>query len=435
MKMKLALLAGKLLYLVGKPLGKSTNLPGEIALKICPDLLGRIRFDGKVLAVTGSNGKTSTANMIAHIIKKQGHSVAHNAKGSNLTGGVATTLLVAADLSGRVREDFVVLEVDERFSRLIFKDFSPDMMLCTNLFRDQLTRNGNVDVIIEKLHEAIKPSVKLILNANDPISGDLAPKNERVYYGLEKTGQSKEECVNITHDAKVCPRCFGRMGYEWHHYNHIGRFSCPKCGYHNPEVKYDAHEIDLSTGDFSVNGCEVHTDYKDLFNILNTTAAIAACCELGLPLEKCCEAASSFVVLKQRYDEFKVGDRKAVMILSKNQNPVSFDQSISHVLEREGEKTVVVFVNNINHTGHRDTTWLYDIAFERLVGKVDAIVGTGPRAYDLAVRLQLAGFTPDKIRIERNLSQLKPVINKTKGDICILTELYDAKAILEVISK
>ena len=141
------------------------------------------------------------------------------------------------------------------------------------------------------------------------------------------------------------------------------------------------------------------------------------------------------MVLKQRYDEFKVGDRKAVMILSKNQNPVSFDQSISHVLEREGEKTVVVFVNNINHTGHRDTTWLYDIAFERLVGKVDAVVGTGPRAYDLAVRLQLAGFAPDKIRIERNLSQLKPVINKTKGDICILTELYDAKAILEVISK
>ena len=119
----------------------------------------------------------------------------------------------------------------------------------------------------------------------------------------------------------------------------------------------------------------------------------------------------------------------------KNQNPVSFDQSITHVLEREGEKTVVVFINNINHTGHKDTTWLYDIGFERLLGKVDAIVGTGPRAYDLAVRLKLAGFPSEKVRIERDLSQLKPVIDKTRGDICILTELYDAKSILEVISK
>ncbi len=435
MKMKLALLLGKLVYLLGKPLGKSTNLPGELALRICPDLMGRFRFDGKVLAVTGSNGKTSTANMIAHILKKQGRSVAHNAKGSNLTGGVATALLAASSMGGRIKEDFVVLEVDERFSRLIFRDFSPDYLLCTNLFRDQLTRNGNVDVIIEKLHEAIKPQVKLILNGNDPISGDLAPENPRVYYGLSKTVQSPERCQNITHDAKVCPRCLGRMSYQYYHYNHIGGFSCTKCGYTNPHWTYTAGNADLAAGDFTVNGCPVHTDYKDLFNILNTTAAIAACTELGLPLKDCCEAASTFVALKQRYDEFSVGNRRAVMILSKNQNPVSFDQSITHVLEREGEKTVVVFINNINHTGHRDTTWLYDIAFERLLGKVDSIVGTGPRAYDLAVRLKLAGFPTEQVRIERDLSQLKPVIDKTRGDICILTELYDAKSILGVISK
>ena len=328
-----------------------------------------------------------------------------------------------------------MLEVDERFSRLIFRDFSPDYLLCTNLFRDQLTRNGNVDVIIEKLHEAIKPSVTLILNGNDPISGDLAPQNERVYYGLSQTEQSSEKCLNITHDAKVCPRCFGRMTYTYYHYNHIGGFQCSKCGYANPQWAYAAENVDFVSGDFTVNGCRVHTDYKDVFNILNTTAAIAACTELGLPLEGCCQAASSFVALKQRYDEFQVGGRRAVMILSKNQNPVSFDQSITHVLEREGEKTVVVFINNINHTGHKDTTWPYDICIELLLGKVDEIVGTGPRAYDLAVRLKLAGFPPEQIRIERDLSQLKAVVDRTRGDICILTELYDAKSILEVISK
>lgn len=435
MRRFLALLLGKILYYLGKPFGKSTNLPGELALKICPDLLGRFLFKGTVLAVTGSNGKTSTANMIAHILKTQGARVAHNAKGSNLTGGVATTLLVASSFGGTVREDFVVLEVDERFSRLIFRDFAPDVLLCTNLFRDQLTRNGNVDVILEKLHEAIGPDVKLVLNANDPISADLAPENARVYYGLGETALSQEKSVNITHDAKVCPRCFGRMKYRYFHYNHIGEFCCEACGYHTPDQKYAAANVDFETGNFTVGGFSVHTDYKDVFNILNCTAAIAACAELGMPLQDCCEAASSFRVLKARYDEFDLGDRRAVMILSKNQNPVSFDQSISHVLERDGEKTVVIYVGNINHTFHRDTTWLYDIGFERLVGKVNAVVCTGPRAFDLAVRLKLAGFAPEQIFTERGLGQLKTAVAKTTGEICILTELYDAKAILEVLGR
>lgn len=445
MKFKLALLVGRLIYYFGKYVGKGTNLPGEIALKICPELLGRFSFSGKIIAVTGSNGKTTTANMLAYVLAQLGHTVANNAKGSNLTGGVATTLLLASDFEGKIPHDFVVLEVDERFSRLIFRDFSPDYLLCTNLFRDQLTRNGNVDVIIEKLHEAIKPGVKLILNANDPISGNLAPENPRIYYGMYRTSLSTEECPNITHDAKVCPLCLGRMNYEFFHYNHIGRFECSRCGYNTPKAKYFAADVDFATGDFNLEYLEreeaspevfaVHADYRPPFNILNMAGAIAACSEMGLPLDKVCEAISTFRVMKQRYEEFQVGDRTAVMILSKNQNPVSFDQSISYVREMPGEKTAVIYVNNINHTGHRDTTWLYDISFERLRGKVEAIVCTGPRAWDLAVRLRLAGFSKDCIKVECSLQKLKPVVKATRGSICILTELYDAKSILEVLNK
>lgn len=435
MKFQLALLVGKLLRFVGKYFGKATNLPGEWALKLCPDLMGRFRFQGKVIAVTGSNGKTTTANMLAYILADQGYKVANNAKGSNLTGGVATTLLTASSFSGVIDADFVVLEVDERFSRLIFKFFSPDYLLCTNLFRDQLTRNGNVDVIIEKLHEAIKPGVKLILNANDPISGSLAPDNPRVYYGMAKTDKSPLDCPNITHDAKVCPKCFGRMRYFYYHYNHIGAFTCLSCGYATPEAKYLADNVNFETGDFTINGAPVYADYRPPFNILNMTGAVAACCEMGLSLESACASISRFRVMQERYDEFRVGDRTAVMILSKNQNPVSFDQSISYVLDLPGEKTVVALVNNINHTGHRDTTWLYDIGWERLRGKVDSVVCTGPRAWDLAVRLKLAGFRDDAVKVECDVQKVKPKVDETKGTICILTELYDAKSILEVIGK
>ena len=193
----LALLAGKVLHWIGKPLGKATNLPGEIALKLCPDLFSRFRFQGKVLAVTGSNGKTTTANAVAHILSGAGYSVANNAKGSNLTGGVATTLLCESRMNGFIPKDFVVLEVDERYSRLIFRGFSPDILLVTNLFRDQLTRNGNVDVIVSKLTEAIAPTTKLVLNADDPISAALAPENDRVYYAMERTSESTDTSVKI----------------------------------------------------------------------------------------------------------------------------------------------------------------------------------------------------------------------------------------------
>ena len=435
MRFAVALIIGKCVAFVGKFTNRATNIPGEIALKICPDLFKRFKFKGKVLAVTGSNGKTSTSNMVAHILRANGKTVAHNAKGSNLLGGVATTLLTHSSLGGVVPQDFVVLEVDERFSRLIFRDFSPDYMLVTNLFRDQLTRNGNVDVIIEKLHEAIKPSVKLILNASDPISAMLAPENERVYYNVDRTSHSTEHSINITHDAKVCPKCYHRMNYKYFHYNHIGEFECSHCGYKTPESKYVFDNVDVENGNFKFNDFTIHTDYKSVFNIFNIAGAVSACCELGIKPVDAAAAASKFKLMKERYDEMEIGGRKALMILSKNQNPVSFDQSISHVLDIKGDKTVVIYVGNINHTHNRDTTWLYDISFERMREDVSSVVCIGPRAYDLAVRLSLAGFTNEQIEVERDINKIRPVIAKTKGAICIMTELYDAKSVLEVLTK
>lgn len=435
LKFTIAHIAARMIYIVGKPLGKASNLPGEIALKIDKKLFSRFRFKGKILVVTGSNGKTSTANLVAYILTDNGYKVVNNAKGSNLTGGVATTLICNSRLNGYIDADYVVLEVDERFSRLIFRDFSADYMLVTNLFRDQLTRNGNVDEIIRCLHEAIKPQTKMILNGNDPISSSLAPENERVYYSMNRTEQSSDECFNITHDAKVCPHCSGKMNYEYFHYNHIGKYTCSNCGYTTPESKYIADNVNFKTGDFTINGLKANTQYRSAFNFLNTTAAVSLCAEAGLPVEKAVASASSFVLMKQRFDEFEIGDRKAVMILSKNQNPVSFDQSISYLLEAEGKKTVIVYVNNINHTFNKDTTWLYDISFDRLNNKIDSIIATGPRGYDLTVRLQYCGFNMDLVKTETDVSRLKEIVSNTKGTIYILTEIYDAKVIIDAISK
>ena len=433
MRFFLASVIGKLAAMVGRPFGRSTNLPGELALKICPDLFSHFRFTGKILAVTGSNGKTTTANMIASMLSSQGKRVVNNAKGSNLAGGVATTLLCAAK-RGVVSAEYVVLEVDERYSVLIFRYFAPDVMLVTNLFRDQLTRNGNVDVIVDKLTTAIAPSVTLVLNANDPISSALCPENQRVYYELERTPLSSDQSRNITHDAKVGPVCLHPMEYEYYHYNHIGKFHCPHCGRQTPEARYIASELNPNTGDFDINGQKTHTDYICLSNLLNCTSAVAACCTAGLSLQQALEGLSGVRVNQNRYDTFTVLDRPALMILSKNQNPVSYDQSIDFVAQKEGEKTVVCYVNNINHTNHKDTTWLYDVSFERLNTPEITVVCTGPRAYDLAVRLELGGFDPGRVLLEPEVTALRPLVEqKTKGAICVLTEIYDAGRILAAL--
>ena len=433
MRFFLASVIGKLTALVGRPFGRSTNLPGELALKLCPDLFSHFTFTGTVIAVTGSNGKTTTANMIASILSSQGKRVVNNAKGSNLTGGVATTLLCAAK-RGAVRADYVVLEVDERYSVLIFRHFSPDVMLVTNLFRDQLTRNGNVDVIVDKLTTAIAPSVKLVLCANDPISSTLCPDNDRVYYTLDRTPLSTDKSLSITHDAKVCPRCLHPMSYDWFHYNHIGRYRCEHCGLTTPEAAYTAADFDPATGNFTLNGRPVHTDYSTPSHLLNCTAAVAACCTAGMPFDQALAGLAGVQVNRSRFDTFTVLDRPALMILSKNQNPVSYDRSIDFVCQQPGERTVICYVNNINHTHQKDTTWLYDVSFERLNDPAVRVVCTGPRAADLAVRLELAGLAPDRVLLEPDVQKLRPLVaERTAGTICVLTEIYDAERILSAL--
>ncbi|MEG2295861.1 MAG: Mur ligase family protein, partial [Oscillospiraceae bacterium] len=218
MRFKLAIVIGRIIRAFGSKNNRSTNLPGNIAIKICPHFFSNIKFKGKIIAVTGSNGKTTTSNMIAFMLREAGYSVANNAEGSNLSGGIATTLLSKCTLDGVMDYDYVVFEVDERFARIIFREFTPNIMLVTNLVRDQVVRNGHPDIIMEKLKQGIASSVQLVLNSNDPISSELAADNPVVYFGVEKTAYSTQNSENITQDCKVCPHCFHHLHYNFYHY-------------------------------------------------------------------------------------------------------------------------------------------------------------------------------------------------------------------------
>ena len=423
MKLFLAILIGKILKFLGGFVNRSTDLPGNVALRICPDLLSRLRVEGKIIAVTGSNGKTTTSNMIAHILRqtegKKGKTVINNSEGANIVSGCTTTLIAGATLKGVVKADYVVLEVDERHSRLVFKDLHLDYFLINNLLRDQVVRNGNPDIVLDKIRQAIGKDTTLILNAGDPITADICKENKRVYFGMERTSLSTDECQNITHDAKICPKCFGEMKYKFYHYNHIGEFYCESCGYKSPNKDFLANSVSFETGKFKVNDTDISTDYLTPFHIYNMTAACAVCSCCGVSLGDCAKALESFKISKERFEQFEVNGRTASLMLTK-QNPVSLDQSISYFLRQKGEKTAVFYVNNVIYLENKDISWLYDVAFERLVGEADYVLCSGSRCYDTAVRLKLAGYDESRLVIEPNLSNLKNSINETKGDIYIL---------------
>lgn len=419
MRFKLAILVGRIIRKFGLKSNRSTNLPGNVAIRICPNFFSKIHFSGKVIAVTGSNGKTTTSNMIAFMLKEAGYRVINNVEGANLSGGIATTILSKCTLKGEMNYDYVVFEVDERFARIVFRQFSPDIMLVTNLVRDQVVRNGHPDIIMEKLGQGIAPSVQLVLNANDPISSELAPKNNTVYFGVERTEYATQTSENITHDCKVCPHCFHHLHYNFYHYNHLGDYVCENCNYKMKQADYYASEVDFSKGSFCVNGVALKTKYTTLFNMMNTTAAIATCVQAGLTLETACEMASRFEVSKERYDEFDFNGRKTVLMLTK-QNSVSLDQSISFALLQPEQKTVLLYVNNVIYTENKDISWLYDVSFERLKDKVDHIVCGGSRAVDLAVRLKLANIDMQKVSVQTDVKKLKQAVSQTQGSIYIL---------------
>ena len=179
MRVFLAIVVCKLLRFIGKLVGKGSSLPGQYALKICPDILARVQLPPCIIAVTGSNGKTSTVEMIAAVLRDAGKTVVYNAEGSNQIEGVTTLILSRSTLTGKVRGDVLLLESDERYARLTFRYFHPTHFVVTNLYRDQLTRNGHPEWVYDALLPAIHPETTLVLNADDPLVSCFAGTTRR----------------------------------------------------------------------------------------------------------------------------------------------------------------------------------------------------------------------------------------------------------------
>lgn len=413
----IVILMCRIIASAGKFLHKGTSFPGAVALKLCPNILSKISLPENIIAVTGSNGKTSTVEMIANVFEKEGKRVIWNKEGSNQIEGVTTLLLKNSTLSGKVRGDVVVLESDERYARFTFKYIKPKYFVITNLYRDQLTRNVHPFWIYELIKKAVDliPESTLILNGDDPIIRKFGLKRDHVYYfGMNKNDLSSEKSESVYNDCYYCPVCKAKLGYSFYHYAHLGDYHCDNCGYSRPDSDYTVENIDMERRLIKINGNEINLEFASRYNIYNLCAAFAVCAVSGLDEKNIAEHLSDFIMKNGRIVRFKAGENEGLLITSKHENSVSYNQSLEYISSVKEDSVVVIIVDEISRKYYTsETSWLWDISFELLGNSnVRKIYLCGKYAYDLAVRFEVSDFGECEIVIEPNLDLMAEAISK-----------------------
>ena len=412
MRKFLAILVCKLGRAVGKLVGKGSSMPGKFALKICPDILARVQLPSHIIAVTGSNGKTSTVEMIAAILRAGGKTVVYNEEGSNQIEGVTTLVLTHASLTGRVRADVLLIESDERYAAQSFRYFHPTEFVITNLYRDQLTRNGHPEWVYDAILPALHPETELILNADDPLSSCFARGRDRVkWFGLDRCPSDTASPTGVYHDGACCPVCHAPMEYDYVHYNHIGAFRCTKCGHHKPATDYTATALDLGRGTLTIDSSiTIQLAFRSIYNVYNILAAYAACRECGVAADTAAGVINNYILKNGRMQKFTLGEHRGMLLTSKHENSIAYDTNLRYIRAAQEPCTVLVIVDAVSRKYFTsETSWLWDIDFEELAGQDVVVFAGGLRRNDLQVRLKYAGLKAQLVdtasAVLANLSQ------------------------------
>ncbi|HHW69095.1 MAG TPA: DUF1727 domain-containing protein [Tenericutes bacterium] len=395
------LLMSKLGMYILKKLNKGSSFPGYFAKRCNKNILRYFKIPKTTIFVTGSNGKTSTATTLANIYKKAGYKVGHNIKGSNLTDGIITCLIENSNLLGVVKSDILVLEIDERYVKEVFKVIEPTYFIINNLSRDQLARNGHFDIVWEDINRNISANTHLILNADDPLINKFSinHKGKTTFYGLAKTKYSKNKPEVENLDMTYCPICNTKLDFKYYHYWNIGSYSCPTGDFNRKNPKYESKLVNDEY--FTIDDMKVKINNTSIHNIYNLTACYAVAKESGLEKNKIIDALNSFTLNTKRLENIKFANKECVLLISKNENAVSYNQSIDYILKQPEKKSIVIGFDNVSRRYKLDDlSWLWDVNFEALKNdNVKNIICIGKFAYDIALRLKYANIDSKKIII------------------------------------
>ena len=418
-----------------------TAFPGRIALKICPTLLSVLTRGVRTVAITGTNGKTTSARMVEQAFLDRGIDCVANRSGANLLSGITTEFAMHSTLSGKCRKQWAVIECDEAAARRTFAQLRPEVVVVTNLFRDQLDRYGEVTHTLENIREGLKsvPGALLCLNADCSLCSSLAEDlpNKAVFFGVDESAARETQPPEIS-DATHCIRCRTHYDYDYVTYGHLGGFRCPKCGYSRRAADVAVTAIDSTDSAGSrvrirIGETEqpVRVNLPAMYNIYNAAGAIAAATAMGLPAGSAINAVGSFHCGFGRMEQFDIGEKGAKMMLVKN--PAGCDQVLEFLSDMDDEFDLVMCLND-NGADGTDVSWIWDACFEKLSilgDRLHTVTVSGIRAADLWVRLKYAGVAPEKISLERDYELLTQKISQMDKPVYIVptyTAMLDFRA-------
>jgi len=420
-KLALARWVGALSRLQG---GGATSAPGRVLMRLEPGAIGALgaRLPRGSVLVSATNGKTTTAAMAAGIFERYGLRLVHNQAGANMAGGIATTLLAAARPRGGIAGEMGLFEVDELWLATLVDQLHPRAILLANLFRDQLDRYGELDTIAESWHEAVSSSTaRLVLNADDPQVADLGREQSgAVYFGVDDDSLAMPGMAHAA-DAKHCRRCGAPYVFDAIYLGHLGRYHCASCGQARPAASVTGSHVTLEgvrSASFRlrtpVGEADVRLSLPGLYNVYNALAAAALASALDVPLVDIVAGLAGARAAFGRAESVTLSvngaggpatagsSRELRILLVKN--PAGANEVLRTLALEPGEHDLLAILND-NIADGRDVSWIWDVDFELLAGRIRRITCSGTRAPELALRLKYAGLDTGRIRVQSDIER------------------------------
>jgi lipid II isoglutaminyl synthase (glutamine-hydrolysing) len=399
--------AGSLSRLAGR--GGGTTLPGKLLWKVDPGAVDRLaaRLPRGAVLVSATNGKTTTTSMVAEILRPT-VALAHNSSGANLVSGVASTLMHARGA------ELGLFEVDEGALPEVARRVRPRALCLANLFRDQLDRYGELELIAERWRAAVDalPDATLVVNGDDPQVGDLARGRAEaartVVFGLDDPAVARPELQHAA-DSKYCVVCGTPYEYSAAYVGHLGAYRCPRCGHARPRLDVVAERVELdglsgASFDLVVPGGRrrVRLTLPGLYNVYNAVGAAALAHALDVPLDDVVSGLERFSAAFGRFERIAVGDKRLLMLLIKN--PAGANEAVRTLVEGAPPRVAVVALNDEIADG-RDVSWIWDVDFEPLLASLETLVAAGSRAAELGLRFAYGGLARERIEVVPELGR------------------------------
>ena len=412
----LGLWASRLFYDVFEK-NKNNDRMAVLGFRFDKDFLRHLAKPKTIIAVTGTNGKTTTCNMLRDLFLANGYKVTSNHEGLNMRSGITKAFARDVTWFNKPKTDVAIIEFDEISTKDFLDQIKPNYVVVTNLTADMISLNGHVDFTYQKINEGLPENATLVLNGDDIISCRLGKEtNRKIFFSIAKQPDEKDDEYKLVNDGIICPNCSEHLQYSFHRYHSTGFAKCPNCGFENPKPDYQITEINREDNTFTMNGEKIKMVNNNIINIYNQLVCCVFAKEFKMP--KVSEAFENIQIIKTRADREVVNGVEIISQLAKSENPIALDRTLKYICSIEGEKDLLMTLGDPHDIDSdklsENVAYLYQVDFSILNDpSIRNIILFGYRTDDVKLRMLINGVDASKLTVAKdNDVKIKGGVNK-----------------------